>query len=106
MTYYKLFPVSESYITDLIPEMFDTDIYTDNSLKCAIIELGVCKAIMSLKSPDSKQFWIGTITKELVEVFIVGWSKNGWTIKYNDKLYCLPYEHFMELKTIKAAPFN
>lgn len=106
MTYYKLFPVSQSYVTDLIPEVFETNIFADNVLKCAIVELGACKAVMNLKSPDSKQFWIGTITKEQVEVFIIGWSINGWTIKYNGQTYTLPFEHFMELKTIKAAPFN
>lgn len=106
MTYYKLFPVSEFFVSNIIPEMFETDVYADNILKCAILELGACKALMNLKSPDSKYFWLGTITKELVEVLIIGWSKNGWTIKYNNKQYCLPYEHFIELKTIKAAPFN
>lgn len=106
MVYYKLFPVSESYTTDLIPVTFETDVFADNSLKCAILELGACKAIMSLKSPDSKQFWIGERIKDTVEVLIIGWNDNNWIIKYNNKIYYLPYIHFMELKTIKAAPFN
>lgn len=89
MTYNKLFPVSESFITNLIPETFETNIYSDNSLKCAIVELGVCKANFHNK-----------------EVFVIGWNKNSWIIKCNNKLQYLPYEHFIELKTIKAAPFN
>ena len=106
MTYSKLFPVSAFYTTGIIPDNFEQDIYADNSLKCAIWELGACKAYMYLKDPDSKQFWIGQRILDTVEVFIIGWNKDGWTIRYNDNTYCLPYIHFMELKTIKAAPFN
>jgi len=36
MTYNKLFPVSLTYLTDLIPEKFESEVYSDNSLKCAI----------------------------------------------------------------------
>jgi hypothetical protein len=54
MTYSKLFPVSASYTTGIIPDNFELNIYADNSLKCAIWELGACKAYMYLKDPDSK----------------------------------------------------
>ena len=61
---------------------------------------------MYLKSPDSKQFWLGHPIIDTVKVLIVGWDKDNWLIKYNDITYQLPFIHFMELKTIKAAPFN
>ena len=58
MTYNKLFPVSLNYQTKLIPKEFKSEIYSDNSLKCAIQELGACKAYMYLKNSNSKQFWL------------------------------------------------
>ena len=106
MTYDKLFPVSLTYTTNVFPEKYDLNIYNDNFLKCAILELGACKAFMYLKSPESKQFWIGERIQDIVEVFIIGWNENNWVIKYDDKIYYLPYIHFMELKTIKAASQN
>ena len=106
MTYDKLFPVSLTYSTDLIPEKFELEVYSDNSLKCAIWELGACEAYMYLKSPGSEQFWLGHSTIDTVKVLIVGWDRNNWLINYNDEIYRLPFIHFMELKTIKAAPFN
>ena len=54
MTYNKLFPVSLSYQTNLIPKDFKSEVYSDHSLKCAIWELGACKAEMYLKNPNSK----------------------------------------------------
>jgi hypothetical protein len=106
MTYNKLFPVSLSYQTRLIPKDFESKVYSDQSLKCAIWELGACEAYMYLKNPDSKQFWLGHPIIDTVRVLIVGWDKDNWLIQYNDEIYRLPFIHFMELKTIKAAPFN
>ena len=106
MTYNKLFPVSLSYQTTLIPENFESEVYSDHSLKCAIWELGACKASMYLKNPNSKQFWLGHPVIDTVEVFVIGWNNDSWIIRYNDDTYYLPFIHFMELKTIKAAPFN
>lgn len=106
MTYHKIFPVSQQYLSTIIPETFETDIYSDSSLKCAIIELGICKANMYLKSPNSKQFWIGTTIKDQIEVYIVGWTDNSWIIKYKDTVYYLPFHHFIELRNIKAGPLN
>ena len=106
MTYNKLFPVSLTYLTDLVPEKFESEVYSDNSLKCAIQELGACEAYMYLKSPGSEQFWLGHSIIDTVKVLIVGWDRDNWLINYNDEIYHLPFIHFMELKTIKAAPFN
>ena len=106
MTYNKLFPVSLNYQTKLIPKEFKSEIYSDNSLKCAIQELGACKAYMYLKNPNSKQFWLGYSIIDIVEVFIIGWNSDNWIIKYNNSIYYLPFIHFIELKTIRAAPFN
>jgi hypothetical protein len=106
MVYTKLFPVSLTYTTNVFPEKFDTNIFNDNFLKCAILELGACKAFMYLKSPGSKCFWLGEKIIDTVEVLIIGWDKDNWLIQYNGEVYRLPFIHFMELKTIKAAPFN
>ena len=69
MTYNKLFPVSLNYQTKLIPKEFKSELYSDNSLKCAIQELGACKAYMYLKNSNSKQFWLGYSIIDIVEVF-------------------------------------
>ena len=106
MIYNKLFPVSLTFSTNLIPEKFESEVYSDSSLKCAIQELGACEAYMYLKNPDSKQFWLGHPIIDTVRVLIVGWDKDNWLIQYNGEIYRLPFIHFMELKTIKAAPFN
>ena len=61
---------------------------------------------MYLKNSNSKQFWLGYHIIDIVEVFIIGWNSDNWIIKYNNNIYYLPFIHFIELKTIKAAPFN
>lgn len=102
MSYNKIFPTSLQFNTDKIPDEFGSSVYSEHSLRAALVENGQCIAKMRLKSPESKQFWIGTISKAIVDVNIVGWNDNNYIIKYNDTIYYLPKIHFRELMDIQT----
>lgn len=102
MSYNKIFPTSLQFNTDKIPDEFGSSVYSEHSLRAALVENGQCIAKMRLKSPESKQFWIGTISKAIVDVNIVGWNDSSYIIKYNDNTYYLPKIHFMELMDIQT----
>lgn len=97
-----MFPVSSTFHTEIIPDDYNAFVYSEQSLMSAIVENGQCIAKMYLKTPGSKQFWIGTTSKEIVDVKIIGWTIDNYIIIYDSNTYYLPKIHFMELMNIQT----
>lgn len=73
-------------------------------IRQTIKQQGACKAKMNLREKNSKQFWIGKISQQLVDVLITGWDNENWIIEYDGNTYKLPFYHFIEIE--KATTLN